>query len=222
MRSVQVGQEPVVISYAPPASAEPALPPAVQPVHEPLAAAAPLEPAPPEAISIEALREAAVEEGRREGFAQGDKEGRAVLEAEAARLHALSGALREALEQGIAGLEDVMVEIAFAAAARIVGEASVTPEGVRGVVREALRGARGKEGIVVRVAPADHRLLCTDGAARLGAEEAKVELAPDERVAGGGCIIETSGGTLDARLEVQFQVLLDTLARVRAASREGA
>jgi flagellar biosynthesis/type III secretory pathway protein FliH len=63
---------------------------------------------------------------------------------------------------------------------------------------------------VLRVSPRDHPVL----QAQFGAE---LDVVADERVAAGGCLIETTGGTLDARLEIQLRRLLDTLTRVREA-----
>jgi flagellar biosynthesis/type III secretory pathway protein FliH len=40
-------------------------------------------------------------------------------------------------------------------------------------------------------------------------------LLSDDRVLLGGCLIETSGGTLDGRLETQMQQLRDTLLAAR-------
>ena len=144
---------------------------------------------------------------------------RAELAEEIERLQKLNGAVHEALERDIEGLEDVMVEIAFAAACKVLGEATLAEEGVRSMVREAMREVRSKEGLVLRISPRDHALLYAEPArGRLFADD-KIEVVADERVAG-GCLIETRGGTLDARLEVQLRQLLDTLARTRNAPGE--
>jgi flagellar biosynthesis/type III secretory pathway protein FliH len=39
---------------------------------------------------------------------------------------------------------------------------------------------------------------------------------PDERVALGGCLIDSPGGTLDGRLETQLQRLREVLVATRA------
>jgi flagellar assembly protein FliH len=141
---------------------------------------------------------------------------KAELAEETARLRALAASLEDALAQGIAGMEDAMVEIAFAAACKVLGQAAASEDGARAMVHEAMRQVRAKEGLVLRVSPADHEFL----AARVPPADGKVELAADERVAAGGCLIETSGGTLDARLEVQLRQLLDTLLRARETQGE--
>jgi flagellar assembly protein FliH len=237
--SADIDHEPVILTYR---RVEPAPVPslplkeAVQHPQPPAAPPPPLAQVEDPEATLDGLRKWAFEEGYREGAATGAAEVRAELVAELAAeraalgkargeiereheaLEKLIGSVHEALERGIEGTEDVIVEIAFAAACKVLGEAAVTDEGVRGMVREATREIRGREKVVVRISGADHERLAMDPARlkRLG-DELKVELAADERVALGGCLIETAGGTLDARLEVQLRQLLDTLVKVRAA-----
>ena len=235
IRSADIDREPVILTYQRLERLAPALPPKNEvrepplPVAPPPAPAVPLED-PEEALN--ALRKQAFEEGYREGAAAAsaqartelaaDREaldkGREALEREHEGLERLIGSVREALERGIDGAEDAMVEIAFAAACKVLGEAAATEEGVRGMVREAMREIRSREKVVVRISSADHERLAAEPARlqRLS-EELKIELAADGRVALGGCLIETAGGTLDARLEVQLRQLVDTLVKVRAA-----
>ena len=219
--SADIDHQPVILTYRRP---EPPLQdlPLKNEVQEPASPAAP----------VVELRQQAFDEGYGEGRAAAGAEARgelsaerqalakerAALAAEHEALLGLLGAVREALERGIDGAEDVMVEIAFAAACKMLGETAVTEEGVRGLVREAAREIRSREKATVRISHADYERIAAEPARlqRL-AEELKVELAPDERVALGGCLIETAGGTLDARLEVQLRKLIDTLVRVRAA-----
>jgi flagellar biosynthesis/type III secretory pathway protein FliH len=175
-------------------------------------------PAPPDAQALAELRDAARTEGRREGYEAGMREARAEVQAQIDGLHALGAACRSALERGIEGVEEAAVEIAFAAAAKIVGDAAVAETGVRALVREALRRVATRGEIVVRVCAADFALL-GGSAAQLGADAAQVSLVADARIAAGGCVIETGEGSLDARLETQLQSLLEALARARAAER---
>jgi flagellar assembly protein FliH len=211
IRSARVDGAPVVITYRPPGPPESLLPPVLQ---APAAAAAPVVQEDP-AATLEALRRQAVEDGYRDGRDAGEKAARAEFAAERQSLQSLARSLGEALERGIAGAEDAMVEIAFAAVCKVLGAAAASEAGVRAMVREAMREVRQKERIVVRVSPREHAVLQAELAA-----EAAVEVAADERVAAGGCLVETAGGTLDARLEVQLRQLLDTLARARDAQGE--
>jgi flagellar assembly protein FliH len=222
IRSVQVAEEPVVLSYVSAeklAAAPEPLPPAPSMEIQPAAPAPAPADAPVDApVDFDALRKQAFEDGYRDGYEAGAAEAKTERAAEAARqaeeFARLLGSAEQALAGQIEGLEDVLVEIAFAAVCKLLGESALTEEGARNLVRAAMRGVRAKEGLVVRVSPADHRQL----SARTG--EGRVELVADDRVALGGCIIETAGGTLDARLEVQLQQLVDTLTRARSAPAE--
>jgi flagellar assembly protein FliH len=209
MRSVRIEGEPVVITYRSAAPLEPVFPPPPEAPRE--AALAPAVAEDPGA-TLEALRRQAFEDGYRDGRDSGEKAAQEALAAELKKLQALARSLREAFDQGIAGAEDAMVEIAFAAVCKMLGAAAASEEGVRAMVREALREVRAKEGVVLRVSPRDHAMLHGE----LGAL-ARLEVVADERIAAGGCLVETGGGTLDARLEVQLRQLLDTLARAREA-----
>jgi flagellar assembly protein FliH len=84
------------------------------------------------------------------------------------------------------------------------------------MVQQAARQLRAKENLVLRVAAADHARL----AGKIVVEGARLEVVADERVTLGGCLVETAGGTLDARLEVQLRQLVDTLARAKEAQGE--
>jgi len=211
IRSARVETEPVVITYASPPQPDRLPPIAALGVPQ----VAPPEPAPQEdeRATLEALRGQAFDDGYRDGRTQGEKEARAELAAELQNLQGLARSVREALAQGIEGVEDALVEIAFAAVCKVLGRAAATEEGVRAMVCEAMSEVRSREGVVLRVSPREHAAL----QAQLGAE---LEVRADERVAAGGCLIETTGGTLDARLEVQLRRLADTLARAREAQGE--
>jgi flagellar assembly protein FliH len=209
IRSVQVHKDPVVLTYRDAGRRVPEAAP-VHPEVRPQPMPAPLPPAQP-VPDFGELRKQAFEDGYRDGYEAGAAQAKAELAKEAEKLARLLGSAEAALARQIEGLEDVTVEIAFAAVCKLLGEAARTEDGVRSLVREAMRGIQAKEGVVVRVAPADRDLLAASNG------EGKVEVAADERVALGGCIIETSGGTLDARLEVQLQQLVDTLRRARSA-----
>ena len=237
MRSAQVDEEPVIISYR---RAEPEAPPPPEPVVMPammpagIPQVATIEPLPDVRISPPLLIEPALEEqmaplpskpsleelqreAQEEGYEAGAQAAKAELAEELERLRKLTRAIPETLAQGIEGLEDVMVEIAFAAACKVLGQAAFAEDGVRAMVREAMREARSKEGLVLRISPRDYELFYADPArVRPIIDDAKVEVVADERVSG-GCLIETGGGTLDARLEVQLRQLLDTLTRARSA-----
>lgn len=205
--------DPYVLSYPPPPAPEVASaglresgPPAAS--SEPADAAPALAEEPP-AIALEALRKQAFEDGYRDGYESGARQAKEELAGQASALARLLGSAQEALAGEIGGLEEVAVEIAYAAVCRVLGAAAGSEEAVRAMARQALEEVRSREKVRVRVSAADHALLAGLASPLPG------ELLADERVAAGGCIIESAGGLLDARLEVQLRQLLVALTRVR-------
>ncbi len=167
-------------------------------------------------------RRATLERAEQAGYAAGLDESKREFADQLAALRTLIESLHAVLEADIAGAEDVIVEIAFEAVCKILGDAMVKREGVVLAVREIVRGMREREPLLLRVAPADYDLLIAHRAQLLqGGDGKTIDLVTDERVALGGCFVETSGGTLDGRLETQLQRLVDTLTSARRMPVEG-
>lgn len=201
------------------------------------AAAAPAperEPAPdPAAFAAEARRaaEAAAAAGREEGFRLGYEEGRrqgyeeglaraaaAMSEAEArmreveAARASLSATLAEERAHLVDGARAEIAQLAMAVARRVLErELASDPEAVSDLVARLLEEARGREAIV-RVHPDDAPAL--GGAGAVAASGGRVEVVADPGVGRGGAVIETPGGTWDARLETR-------LGAAEAALRDG-
>lgn len=184
--------------------------------------------------------ERGLEEGHLEGLARGREEGRHEVDREAAaardraaerlaQLDRLLAALPVELASRLDAAEEDMVALSHDVVCRILGEHLVTRDGVAGLVRGALRDAfggstphaRGRETTTIHLHPGDLRLLQEDGqvAASLRQDGAggAVEWVADDRVRLGGCIVTSSEGSLDARLENQLAALQAVLLRFRAA-----
>lgn len=174
---------------------------------------------------IDALRKAAQQaaieltdayaDAERRGYAAGEKKGQqAASEAMREQIDRvkslsedISGALRKLSETS----EDVMVDIVFTAVCRILGEQGATREAVKDVVRAAAAATREREQLVVRLHPDDAALL------EDGADGAAMRVIADPSVVAGGCIIDSPGGSLDARFETQLDSLGAALKSVRAS-----
>lgn len=81
------------------------------------------------------------------------------------------------------------------------------------VIRQALRRVVDKDQVRIRINPADIELvraqredlmLVLDGARNL-------EIIDDRRIEAGGCVVETSAGTIDAKIDTQFEVITHSL-----------
>lgn len=210
LRDARVAAEPLVLACRAPARAAAAPDPVPT-----MDAAAQAEDS---VTALRELRKQAFDDGYRDGLAAGSTEGRAAFHEQVEELRAAACAVRDVAQGAIAAQEDALVELAFTAVCRVLGEAAVTEEGVRGSVRQAMKEVRSRERLVLRVPPHAYRHVADDpGFAAALREEGGVEIVADERVGPAGCLIETAGGTLDARLEVQLQQLAAALLAARGA-----
>lgn len=156
------------------------------------------------AIGGSALRRDPAREAYERGRAEGRAEAEAALtrEIDAAR-HALADSLREAarFQDEMARRNDVLlVEIALAAASRIVRERidGGDPVAVR-AIREGAQALPPSAKIRVRVHPEDAEAVASQLASDL--ETGRIELGADPSVRRGGCVLESDVGNVDATLE---------------------
>ncbi len=164
----------------------------------------------------DAARELGRQRGLQEGRAAGREESQQAFAAELARVRSVAGKLGEALSSGIGGLEDIAVAIAFEAICKVLGDAAMTQEGVRALVRQAASHAKDKECLVVRLHAADLSVLRAGGALNAIVPSGKnVSWVADNSIELGGCVVETDGGGLDARLETQIERMRAVLLAAR-------
>ena len=229
IRRAELAGEPVLVQTgvatpSAPASTAAASPAASAPMRPPAASPPRAEAPDPAAIEADlrrrlaAEREQVLQQAVQDGVTEGRELGRAEWADRVAQLDALLGAAHEQFAAGVAGSEDLLVELAFEAVVKIIGHAAPTREGVQGIVREALKGLREREQLVIRLAPADVETIRSLRAemTRLAGSKG-LEIVADERIELGGCLIETAGGGLDARLETQMRRLHDLLLAARAS-----
>lgn len=177
-----------------------------------------------------ALKEAR-EEARRVAHAEGLREGRAhaaeeirqavqravaeavqPLQAQHERLQEIARNAQEAAAAALAAAEDEMVALCFEALCRLVGERGVEPDAVREQVSQRL-ALHGGADVLLHVHPQDAQLL------ERGAE-GQARWVADPQVALGGCILKSSGGALDARLETMLAACKAALLEARARRRD--
>lgn len=159
-------------------------------------------------------------EAYQEGRAEGERDGRAAARAEVAdalllvqRAAADAKGVRDRL---IAGLEREIVELVIDATRAVLGEqARVDPSMVIDTVERALRRAGSQNVVRVRMHPDTLDVVAAHVAERRIEGAADWELHADGSIDVGGCVIDTTGGEIDARLDSQ-------LAEVAAALRDSA
>ena len=153
-------------------------------------------------------------DGERKGYEQGEQAGLASAKQKLDSLltcgHKLLGDLGELHRQTCRDLEADLVQLALAVARKIVDrEVSLGPEAVTRIVRQALGRVEHAGRIAIKLNPADLELLADIKPQLLSGlpEAGRAAFEADEDIARGGCLIETDGGEVDARIERQFQMV---------------
>jgi flagellar biosynthesis/type III secretory pathway protein FliH len=164
---------------------------------------------------IDELRQDAAEAGRESGYKAGREEGRTELAQQAAHLNELIIRITKAHEEKLMAAEEEIVEVVFASVAKILGDSLVSADGVIAIVKQSIKQLVTRDRLAIHLSPEDKRLL--DKVA-VESEETffgnGVEIVADERIELGGCILQSMTGGLDARLEVQMQLLRECLMSV--------
>jgi len=147
----------------------------------------------------------------RAGFEAGKQEG---ME----QAGALLFAARAQIERDLHGAKDAAIVLARRMAERIVGRAiELSPALLGEIVAEALHASRARRGaVVVRVHPEDLAVIERERprwAARVAAG-VDVRVVADPAIGRHGCVVETSVGRLDARLDTQLDALEKALRGV--------
>lgn len=141
--------------------------------------------------------------GRAEGFDVGAAAGRALVADRVERVLAEVAAAAERARLDDAAIAEslgaVVLDAALELARAVVGrELALAESPGRDALLRALRAAPREGRLVARLNPADAELLGADDVAALS--DRPVELVADPDVEPGGCLLETSTGSVDALL----------------------
>jgi flagellar assembly protein FliH len=173
-----------------------------------------------QATKIVAEAQKQAEQIRKTAELEGLKAGRRAHEAEVAaetakRMETLAPAIRAAVDElqtskqaWLAHWERTAVGLASRIAARILRrELAADHELPVRLVRESLELAVGADGLTIVLHPGDLAKLgdSIDRVVREFARMGKIEVVGDERVAAGGCRIETRHGLIDQQLATQLE-----------------
>jgi flagellar assembly protein FliH len=158
-----------------------------------------------EAILEEGKRNAA-ESGREEGFKEGQEEVSRLIE----RLHAMLDAASDKRKEILESTERQVVNLVLLIARKVVKVISeASQKVVRENVRQALSKVKGEPEITIKVNTRDLNLTTRHKKDFIAAVEGLkgVRIEEDSRVTPGGCVIETSFGDIDARIEKQLDII---------------
>ena len=149
-----------------------------------------------ERLLIEAVREKEAERAR--GLAEGRETGLAEVTERLA-------AIEIERERLLAGQEKEIVAMVLEIAQKVVAR-ELKKKAVVDIVRQALRQAVGGR-VVVKLNPSDKSKVAKEALD----ETRTVVLEEDESIRAGGCVVETELGSVDARLETQWEAIRKAL-----------
>ena len=167
--------------------------------------------------SIEEKYRLAEKKGYDDGYKNSLENSDKVLMDKLESFEVLKNSISDAIEKTLADNEDLLVEIVFTSLCKVFGEVAQTKEGVIGVVRQTTSQLVKRDKLIIRVPAKDYEIIREEKARlSLPDDSDTIELIPDTHLKYGGCIVETTGGGLDGRLEIQLKKLMDTLLNTRA------
>lgn len=168
---------------------------------------------------VEAIKEQGLKEGMEAGFAEGmkraEKEFRSTID-EAKKI--LQDALEER-ERIIIEAEDEIIQLSINIAQKIIGQEVNSDRAlILKMVEKAFEKVRDREEISLRVNPDNLDAVLEAKEKIISSTQGinKMKVLADPEITAGGCVIETSNGTVDARVERQLQEIEQSLLEVNA------
>jgi len=162
-----------------------------------------VQPQPPTAEELQALREAAYEEGLRVGREEGLQQGAAEIAAQSGRLRALIDVLARPLEQLDSRVEDELVALCIALVRQLVRREIKTDPGVIvAAIREAIAvlPLAARE-VAVKVHPEDAALLRELYSEAEDQRPCGWQIVETPAITRGGCVVVASSSEVDATVE---------------------
>jgi len=176
-------------------------------------------------IKVQVLEEAEKirEQAGIEGYNEGLKKAQAEIEAD--RQLAMEQSQRlieEARRTKIAILDSVetdIVHLAMAIARKIIViELKTNPGAIVDIVRQAISFLDNPDNVRVYVNPADLQVLLdsivSEGLTEIGSRDLEIDVKGDRRISCGGCIVDSSMGSVDAQLEGRMLIVKDAIMEI--------
>jgi flagellar assembly protein FliH len=154
------------------------------------------------------------EERYQRGWTEGHTAGRNEIQPAVEHLSRMLEDIADQRESILRDAEKIVVQLGLRVAEKIIRtEVRLQPEVVVNVVADAIRRIADKSRVVIRVNPddADRVSNYRERLASLVGGIGQMEIRDDPTVSQGGCLVETSVETIDARFEEQLSRLDEVL-----------
>lgn len=160
------------------------------------------------------MRETAAREGYEDGLKQAQEE----MEAERSTVRQQKEEILE--EARLTKLEILnrseldMLHLVVAVARKVIAaELFLQPESIIAVIRQAIEQLDHPDNLKVYVNPDDIQVVLDaiefDELTEIGSQPVETEVKADQRISRGGCVVESHGGSVDARLESRLAKVED-------------
>lgn len=176
-------------------------------------------------LQAEQLKQQAYESGQQTGHQEGLSQGkqdvleemRQAVDKSVEKAQNILTAAEQEAQKMILAAERQIIDIALAVARKVLArEIEENPMTVLPIVKAALEKVRDQDNITIRVNPEDFDMVLyakRDLQIMLGGERS-LAINADHTINQGGCMIDTAYGTVDARLDFQFEMLKKVLQEV--------
>jgi flagellar biosynthesis/type III secretory pathway protein FliH len=114
-------------------------------------------------------------------------------------------------------METVVGRLALDIAEAVIGEAAASVSGqiIEQNLKKCLSAMKGSGRVKIRINPIDFEFAREYTKILERAHERfNLEFEPDPSIAPGGCLLESTGGAVDGRLESQFEIVKDTFLQI--------
>ncbi|MCU7934019.1 MAG: hypothetical protein KZQ99_03955 [Candidatus Thiodiazotropha sp. (ex Dulcina madagascariensis)] len=165
---------------------------------------------------LSAEKEHAIEQGYNEGFEKGNNDGKNSYDSEAKNLAEILLDIKGKSEKFLFEKQGDIIEVVFLTVSKIISDAVINKNGIQDIMKRVIRDLNKNHILAVRVSPEDYSILNEAGVMEsLLDTGSALKLIKDDRIIHGGCIVESQAGSLDARLETQFEILKETLLHAK-------
>ncbi len=159
-----------------------------------------------------AIRQRAYQEGYSAGAQEGQGAARADLAGALGLVSAVANEARQLRNALLRNSEAEIVELSIDVARAVIGDAlALDPRAVRATVERALGRASTMNIVRIRVHPDDVSQVVAFLAESGASASASWDVTPDGAIGVAGCVIDVEGGEIDARLDVQFDIVAGAL-----------
>lgn len=166
-------------------------------------------------------REQGREAGYREGFEQAEAEVRRQYEQMLQEARAIIESAVSNKQQLIQESEPFLIELSCAIAEKIVGrQLSIEPEWTLDLIRNVLRRRKEQGVITLCVSPGQFQFVQDAREELMLAvdSQAEIQIIPDPSVRDHGCVVRSSFGSIDARIDTQLDEIKNQLRQVALGS----